>query len=130
LQETIILRRKLTAKLIALQQATPQQPYSILHRLNLARAYKELGYPDLAASDAYKALILVDELVEEGEYHDEALEAARADLVPEKMAELSISAEEEAVPSGYDDITSYVQTRWSRTAYVRQPGFTDTFQRS
>lgn len=111
-----ILRRQLTEKLVALQHATPEQPYSIAHRLNLARAYKNLGYPDLAAGDAYKALILVDELVEEGEYHDEALEAARTDLIPEKMADLSINAEKEAIPSEYEDITNYAQTQWSRTA--------------
>lgn len=97
------MRRKLTENLVALQHTTPEQPYSILHRLKLARAYKDLGYPDLAAGDAYKALILVDELAEEGEYHDEALEAAQADLVPEKLADLSIGAEKETVPSEYND---------------------------
>ncbi|ENI09961.1 hypothetical protein COCC4DRAFT_158520 [Bipolaris maydis ATCC 48331] len=117
MEDLIILRRQLTEKLVALQHATPEQPYSIAHRLNLARAYKDLGYPDLAAGDAYRALILVDELVEEGEYHDEALEAARTDLVPEKMANLSISAEKEAIPSEYEDITNYAQTQWSRTAH-------------
>lgn len=115
----IVLRRNLTEKLVALQKATPEQPYSIPHRLNLAKAYKELGYPDLAAGDAYKALILVDELTEEGEYHDEALEAAHADLIPEKMADFSIDAENEAIPSEYDNVINYARTRWSRTAYVK-----------
>lgn len=114
----IALRRKLTDKLVALQDATPEQPYSIVHRLNLAKAYKELGYPDLAAGDAYKALILVDELTEEGEYHDETLDAARADLVPEKMTDLSIGAGKEALSSEYEDVVNYARTRWSRTAYV------------
>ncbi|USP82676.1 hypothetical protein yc1106_09950 [Curvularia clavata] len=113
----INLRRQLTEKLVALQNATLEQPYSILHRLNLAKAYKELGYPDLATGDAYKALVLVDELTEEGEYHDEALDAARADLIPEKIADLSIGADKETLPSGYEDVITYARTQWSRTAY-------------
>ncbi|KAF1951703.1 hypothetical protein CC80DRAFT_480519 [Byssothecium circinans] len=68
------------SELFDLQKKTPNQPYSILHRLNLARAYKNLGYPDLAASDAYKALLLVDEVAEGAEFHEEALEAALNDL--------------------------------------------------
>lgn len=65
--------------LLELQNHTPENPYSILHRLALAKAYKDLGYPDLAAGDAYKALLLVDEIAEEGEYYDEALEATISD---------------------------------------------------
>lgn len=67
-------------ELFQLQKSTPNQPYSIRHRLRLAKAYWSLGYPDLAAGDAYKALLLVDEIVDEGEYHDEALEAAITDI--------------------------------------------------
>ena len=63
-QQQASIRRKLTEDLVALQEATPNQPYSITHRLDLARAYKALGYPDLAASDAYKALLLIDEVVQ------------------------------------------------------------------
>lgn len=110
------MRQKLTEKVVALQGATYEQPYSILHRLRLAAAYRELGYPDLAAGDAYKALILVDELVEEGEYHDEALEAARADLVLEKMASLLIDNKEETKISEDEDVVIYAQTRWSKIA--------------
>ena len=65
--------------LLELQNCTPERPYSISHRLALAKAYENLGYPDLAAGDAYKALLLVDEIAEEGEYYDEALEAAVSD---------------------------------------------------
>ena len=65
--------------LLELQDRTPEKPYSISHRLALAKAYENLGYPDLAAGDAYKALLLVDEVAEEGEYYDEALEATISD---------------------------------------------------
>ncbi|KAJ4357477.1 uncharacterized protein N0V89_002053 [Didymosphaeria variabile] len=66
-------------ELAKLQTDTLEKPYSIHHRLSLANAYRSLGYPDLAAGDAYKALLLVDECVETGEFHDEALEAATSD---------------------------------------------------
>ncbi|KAF2399469.1 hypothetical protein EJ06DRAFT_531008 [Trichodelitschia bisporula] len=55
-------------------------PYSIPARLALARGYAALGYPDLAAGEAYMALLLTDEATDEsGEYHDEVLEAAAVD---------------------------------------------------
>ncbi|KAF1975508.1 hypothetical protein BU23DRAFT_530036 [Bimuria novae-zelandiae CBS 107.79] len=71
----LILQERLD-ELLKLQKGTADRPYSIRHRLALANAYSSLGYPDLAAGDAYKALLLVDEVGEEGEYHDNALEAA------------------------------------------------------
>ncbi|CAI6336106.1 unnamed protein product [Periconia digitata] len=67
-------------ELLGLQKTTSDRPYSIIHRLNLAKSYLGLGYPELAASDAYKALLLVDEVSEEAEFHEKALEAALADL--------------------------------------------------
>jgi hypothetical protein len=128
-QQRIALRKKLTEQLVALQQQTPEQPYSIPHRLRLAKAYRKLGYPDLAAGDAYKALLLIDEVAEEGEYHDEAIEAANADYLPETTAKLTVDSESESEPEPEpreneakteDDIQVVVwaQTRWSRTAYV------------
>ncbi|KAL1611862.1 hypothetical protein SLS60_000083 [Paraconiothyrium brasiliense] len=66
-------------KLVKLQTDTSEKPYSIIHRLALANGYRSLGYPDLAAGDAYKALLLIDECAEEGEFHNEALEAATSD---------------------------------------------------
>jgi hypothetical protein len=72
--------RKWQDELLELRQRTTEQPYSIVHRLELAKAYQILGYPDLAAGDAYKALMLVDEVREEGEYHEAAIEAAVADF--------------------------------------------------
>jgi hypothetical protein len=65
--------------LAKLQAGTLDKPYSITHRLALANAYRSLGYPDLASGDAYKALLLVDECSEQGEFHEEALEAATKD---------------------------------------------------
>lgn len=105
------------------QQATVEEPYSISSRLRLSKAYQALGYPDLAAGDAYKALILVDEVLDEGEYHDEALEAARTDVISERMTGLNLKDEEKNSSLEDDDILTWAQTRWSRSAYVNHRGF-------
>ncbi|KAF1841852.1 uncharacterized protein K460DRAFT_293666 [Cucurbitaria berberidis CBS 394.84] len=111
------MRRKLTDDLITLQQDTPVQPYSVVHRLKLAKAYKSLGYPDLAIGDAYKALLLIDEVVEEGEYHDEALEAAEADFLFERMASLAVHDDANNSLGEKQETTAWAQTKASRIAY-------------
>jgi hypothetical protein len=103
-QRQVSIRKELTCDLIALQEATPEQPYSIPHRLKLAKAYQQLGYPDLAASDAYKALLLIDEVVEEGEYYEEVLEAI------ERKEDMPLGDNEGAM--------KWAQTDCSRIAYV------------
>ena len=53
-----------------------QNPYSPHNYLNRALCHENLGYPDLAASDAYRALLLTDELSDEdGEYHKEVVDS-------------------------------------------------------
>ena len=65
-------------RLEKLQASVMMEPYSVILRGTLADAYRRLGYPDLAVGEAYKALLLIDEICEESaEYHDLALEAAR-----------------------------------------------------
>ncbi|KAH0538674.1 hypothetical protein FGG08_004749 [Glutinoglossum americanum] len=50
-----------------------ESPYDLILYLDRARVYTRLGYPDLAAGDAYRALLLADEVRDEtGEYHEEA----------------------------------------------------------
>jgi hypothetical protein len=115
-QDQIITRQDLTHQLAALQEATTDRPYSIPHRLRLAKVYKQLGYPDLAASDAYKALLLIDEVVEEGEYHEEAIEAARDDYISEVLAQLSVEEENES--KGEEGAVRWAETVCSITAYV------------
>lgn len=112
-------RTKLTNELIALQQQTPGQPYSIVHRLNLAKAYRGLGYPDLAVGDAYKALLLVDEVAEEGEYHYEALEAANADYLSEGVAGLTIDPADDVRSEEENKVVIWAREYLSKTAYVR-----------
>lgn len=53
-----------------------ESPYDLIRYLQRAVVYSNIGYPDLAAGDAYRALLLTDEVRNEGfEYHDEAVKA-------------------------------------------------------
>lgn len=54
-------------------------PYDSELYLRRALCYEKLGFPDLAASDAYRALLLTDEVLdEEGEYHEQTVGALEA----------------------------------------------------
>ena len=54
-------------------------PYNLKFYLQRAGCYEELGFADLAAGDAYRALLLTDEILDEsGEYHERAIEALDA----------------------------------------------------
>jgi len=72
--ETLVLlemRQTLTENLEA-------NPYDLITYLERASLHSELGYPDLAAGDSYRALLLIDEVRDDGfEYHEEALEALK-----------------------------------------------------
>jgi len=61
--------------------AVLQSPYSIPTRLTLTNHYIDLGYPDLAAGEAYLALLLIDEYEDEsGEWHDNVVHALELDV--------------------------------------------------
>lgn len=115
-----------------MQERVSSQPYSILSRLSVALAYKHLGYPDLAIGDAYKALLLVDEVSEEGEFHDEALSAAEEDVALFQSSALAKTARLEFpslklddIPAGdeedEDEAVSYAKKSWSKIAYEFLP---------
>ena len=54
-------------------------PYNPSLYVQRSEVYKELGYPDLCAGDAYKALLLVDEAEDESEeFHEPAISALRS----------------------------------------------------
>ena len=56
-------------------------PYNLYTYLQRATVHELLGYPDLAASDAYKALLLTDEVLDEyGEFHNQASSAIKTTL--------------------------------------------------
>jgi hypothetical protein len=60
-----------------LQLEISEDPYCCARYLLISRAYREAGYPDLATGAAYKALLLVDEILDDSsEYHEQATLAA------------------------------------------------------
>ncbi|KAI0460396.1 hypothetical protein F5B21DRAFT_6166 [Xylaria acuta] len=67
--ETLLHQRQLlTDELLA-------NPYDIILYIRRALVYADLGYPDLASGDAYRALLLTDEIRNDGfEYHQIAFE--------------------------------------------------------
>lgn len=61
-----------------LTNALANSPYDLILYLDRAVVYSHLGYPDLAAGDAYRALLLADEVRDVSfEYHEQAREALR-----------------------------------------------------
>ncbi|KAH6850272.1 hypothetical protein B0I37DRAFT_352774 [Chaetomium sp. MPI-CAGE-AT-0009] len=59
-----------------LTDALAESPYDLILYLQRAVVYSDLAYPDLAVGDAYRALLLADEVRDESfEYHDQAKEA-------------------------------------------------------
>jgi hypothetical protein len=61
-----------------LTEALAASPYDLILYLERAVVYSHLAYPDLAAGDAYRALLLADEVRDESfEYHTQAKEALR-----------------------------------------------------
>lgn len=64
-------RRQLTDELA-------QDPYDFILYLRRALVHSNLAYPDLAAGDAYRALMLTDEVHDDSfEYHERVLDALR-----------------------------------------------------
>ncbi|KAJ9643550.1 hypothetical protein H2199_004229 [Coniosporium tulheliwenetii] len=124
----------LLSDLETLRENSAEKPYSISSRLALADAYANLGYPDLCAGEAYKALLLVDELSDgSGEYHELTVEAAEADIRQAReearpLAEQTSQLEADATVANEDDgITdvlaqdamAFVEKQWSETAYIQ-----------
>ncbi|KAF2838002.1 hypothetical protein M501DRAFT_1017752 [Patellaria atrata CBS 101060] len=63
-------------RLEVMQSLLYENPYNMDLREQLIRRYEYLGYPDLASGEAYKILLLVDEVLDEsGEYHQQAFSA-------------------------------------------------------
>lgn len=71
-------------------------PYCLPLYLVLAQKQIQLGYPDLAASAAYKAVLLSDAIQDEAdEYHDDACDAVREVILQQSIYErISLLKEE------------------------------------
>ena len=98
-------------------------PYDLILYLERAAVYSDLGYPDLAAADAYRALLLTDEVANEGfEYHEQALESLtlRADhTVPEVLTYGSLATEPLAAILDGSETDEAAVIRLARLASVR-----------
>ncbi|KAG6044996.1 hypothetical protein E4U39_002802 [Claviceps sp. Clav50 group G5] len=69
-------REQLLDRRLQLTEGLDAQPYDLILYLQRAVVYSNLAYPDLAAGDAYKALLLTDEVCNAGfEYHEQAMES-------------------------------------------------------
>ena len=56
-----------------------ESPYNFHYYILRAYSHERLDFPDLAAGDAYKALLLTDELLDgSGEYHQKVVEVTQA----------------------------------------------------
>lgn len=80
----------LIASRAAITARLEESPYDLVAYLERSAVHSALQYPDLAAGDAYRALLLSDEARTEGlEYHDQALEALDAyDGVPDVLSDV------------------------------------------
>ncbi|KAL8852216.1 MAG: hypothetical protein Q9221_002926 [Calogaya cf. arnoldii] len=64
-----------------LTQQLFERPYSCITYLLRAICHGRLGYPDLATGDAYRALLLADEISDDSfEYHEQTLETYYRDV--------------------------------------------------
>lgn len=71
----------LLARRYTLTTALDEDPYNASLYLARSDVYSCLQFPDLAACDAYKVLLLVDELDDgDSEFHEEAFSSARAHI--------------------------------------------------
>jgi hypothetical protein len=99
-QELLERRRRLTVALFEL-------PYNLVLYLERAVVYSDLGYPDLAAGDAYRALLLTDEVRDESfEYHERALDSLRPYTLddPTSQRKLELLRITKEVPSDERDL--------------------------
>ncbi|KAJ4230089.1 hypothetical protein NW759_003450 [Fusarium solani] len=110
-------RSQLTEGLVSL-------PYDLILYLERAVVHSDLGYPDLAAGDAYRALLLADEVLNEGfEYHDQALESLQmhtAVPLPDVLVHGNLPEDELHVSQGDsegDDVVRRLATLASVRAY-------------
>ena len=63
-------------------------------------------------------MLLVDEVVQEGEYHDDALEAVRMDMLSEQLKNVAIHSETESTPPEDEEIATWAAIQLSQNAYV------------
>ncbi|KAK3196546.1 hypothetical protein K4F52_000428 [Lecanicillium sp. MT-2017a] len=112
------LKEQLLDRRLQLTEGLVSLPYDLILYLERAVVYSDLGYPDLAAGDAYRALLLTDEAVTEGfEFHEQARDALRMHIgptVPDVLVYGKLSdgwAKEVEASEGDTDMSIVVMTR-------------------
>ncbi|KAL9066789.1 MAG: hypothetical protein Q9157_007016 [Trypethelium eluteriae] len=120
------------ANLSILQTNLINEPYSVAVHLALSQRLKSLRYPDLAAGYAYKALLLIDEVLEDsGEYHEQAFEAAQnflkspGDDLADAVAGLTLQDKGSEQPKGIsnDRIMALASGPWREIAFTGDSHF-------
>lgn len=115
----------------SLSKALKRDPYSIITYCERARHHYAAGYPDLAVTDLYKALLLSDDVAECGEYHKSILPATKKDMhsahfrlrladltsylrLPETALLTSLSEATESPSFGLSEaeVTTFCRTIW------------------
>lgn len=108
---------------LQLTEGLSSLPYDLILYLERAVVHSDLGYPDLAASDAYRGLLLVDEVLNEGfEYHEQALESLQmhtAVPLPDVLAHGSLAADDLTTLQGDADASQDATNRLATLASVR-----------
>ncbi|KLU87508.1 hypothetical protein MAPG_06507 [Magnaporthiopsis poae ATCC 64411] len=101
---------KLLERRQELTEAIEASPYDLVLYIQRAAVYSSLEYPDLACGDAYRALLLTDEVINEGfEYHGQAVEGLEeysSDNLPEMLRH---APRMDAKPDLADDATQHAE---------------------
>ena len=109
---------KLLHKRQVLTDELIRNPYSIKAQLERSKCYEALKYPDLAVGDAYKALLLIDELLdEEFEYHEDVLEALENEHAQSLPHDIAVEAELQKLKLG-DSETRFETVQYKFNAYA------------
>jgi hypothetical protein len=118
----LLLRRQL------LTDSLSQHPYNPILYLERATVYIDLAYQDLAVGDAYRALLLVDDVLDDGaEYHEQASDALSAyslDNIPHVLQNGVLGTP----PIGEDDGDMHVDETDETTRSLARLASTRSFQ--
>ncbi|KAH7052246.1 hypothetical protein B0J12DRAFT_68283 [Macrophomina phaseolina] len=100
-----------------------ERPYNISLRLEVAELYRALAFPDLAAGEAYRALLLVDEVLDEsGEYHEQALEDIVAEIAEKPASFRAALAQEhgDKFPEAAQRLADYKESNGTCSVEVEE----------
>ena len=89
-------------------------PYRVDHRLDLALAYRQCQYPDLAAGEAYLALLLIDEAEDESSDYYEQTIAATKDVILSKNRSSENGGRSSSEQTGQDETSASIEDAMSK----------------